>query len=362
MFDVIIPAAGESYRMNGENKLLLKIANETVLERSILAFINRNDVAKVIVSSKDVESNKTLLSHLDQSKLLLITGGSTRCISVALALEHVNSEYVLVHDAARPFVSESLINCIIDATKKKGTAVPALKITDSIRKISNESIIDLVDRSELVSVQTPQGFKSSNLKTAFKKRKHDLYTDESAIYTAYFNNTHFVAGDEQNRKITNFSDYLNVNAIVGMGYDIHNLAPNRPLILGGVKIDSEMGTISHSDGDAVIHSIVDAILSALGERDIGCRFPDSDENFKDANSVFFLNSVMDLVKAKTHTVQNLSVVIIVDRPKLNPYILEMKKMLSRILNISTEKIGISAKTSENNSPTTVVAHSIVVLI
>ncbi|MDR0752433.1 MAG: 2-C-methyl-D-erythritol 2,4-cyclodiphosphate synthase [Christensenellaceae bacterium] len=363
MFDLVIVASGKSSRMGSINKIFFKIGAECVLFRTVSAFITHSKINSIIIVG-NISETKSALSGLVQSKLHYVNGGLTRCESVESGLKLVTSEYVLVHDGARPFINLDLINRIIACVEKKGSAIPVIPIVDSVSEINSAGeLIDTTTHSRLMSIQTPQGFITNELKMAFNLRDNIIYPDESSLYKKTLGKSPFsIEGDANNIKLTTPADLFGLNSLVGIGYDSHLLIPNRKLVLGGIEIASEMGTLAHSDGDALIHALIDALLSAMGSSDIGSHFPNTSSEFKDADSSILLSNVMEWLLEKHLSVSNISMVVILDKPKLSDYIPLMKIKISNILKVNQENIGISAKTSENAKPNIVEAFAAVKLL
>lgn len=350
-FDVIILAGGSGQRM-GSDKLLLGVGEDLMLSRAVQPFVGRKDVNNIIlVLRKDIfDIGNAVAQRFSGQSFLFVEGGGTRSLSVRNGLKKVTAEGVLIHDGARPFVTAAIIDEVVSSVIQYGSGVPAIPITDSIRAIQDGAICGTADREGFVSVQTPQGFVAQDIKRAFDLCGNELqHTDESALYVQYIGNPKVTKGADKNIKITTLGNYIGLNAKVGIGYDIHKLVPFRPLVLGGIQIDYDKGCLAHSDGDAVIHALIDALLSAIGELDIGTRFADTDPKNRDIDSTLLLSDVMDLYKQSNFKPSNVSIIIIADKPKLADYIPLMKIKLSNILGISGSLIGISAKTTEGTA-------------
>ena len=335
----------------GQNKLNMFIGEETVLERTVSSFKRNPYISQVIIVGDYEKSDK----------FTVVKGGETRFQSVKNGLEAVTNNFVLIHDGARPFVSPELIDRVREGVAKHGSAIPVIPITDSIRGIDGEKIIVAPSRENIVFVQTPQGFKTQEIRLAYSRAKHTDYTDCSEVYLKNCGNPHIISGEDKNKKLTTEADLFGLNARVGIGSDLHRLVPLRKLVLGGIEIASDKGTLAHSDGDAVIHALIDAILTAIGETDIGTHFPDTDFKFKDIDSAVLLSSVMEMLEKKNYKIINTSITIILDSPKLKDYLPIMKVKLANILKISTDKIGISCKTTEGTAEDTVRANAVVVI-
>ncbi len=340
MFDVIIAANGNSVRM-GFDKLAEKIGENTVLARTVNAFRDIDGIERIIIVSDDAP---------DIEGVLTVKGGKTRELSVLEGLKATKAEYVLIHDGARPFVSRELIKKIMQFALICGSAVPCLKITDSLRGISDGYVSSLPDRNSFVTVQTPQGFETEKLKKAFacaeKEGLLERFTDESEIYSRYVAPCKLVEGEQSNRKLTTQADFFGLNARIGTGFDIHRYVEGKPLRLCGIEIDYPYGLLAHSDGDAPLHAVTDALLTAAGERDIGVFFPDDDPLYENADSCIFVRKAADILKEKNLSVNSLNVTIIAQSPKLSPYIEKMRQNIAALLNIPSEKIALSATTTE----------------
>jgi 2-C-methyl-D-erythritol 4-phosphate cytidylyltransferase/2-C-methyl-D-erythritol 2,4-cyclodiphosphate synthase len=346
MFDVIIVASGKSSRMGTINKLLFEIGSESVLSKSIRAFISHPKITSIIIVTNS-DSIRDVLSAFPQEKVICVAGGETRSDSVESGLKCAQSDYVLIHDAARPFVSSDLVSRIMESVEKKGSGIPVLPISDSVGEISNTGELVGRAKNKHVSIQTPQGFITTEIKKAYELRNGITYPDESSLYISTLNKQPLtVIGDSNNIKLTTPADLFGLNSLIGIGYDLHRLIPNRKLVLGGIEIASDLGPLAHSDGDALIHALIDALLSAMGSVDIGTHFPNTSPQFKDADSTILLSNVYEMLKSKHLTVSNISLIAILDSPKLSDYIPLMKIKISNLLNISQDMIGISAKTSE----------------
>ena len=344
-FDLVVVGAGLSSRAGG-NKLKFSLGNTSVLERSIGAFLRIENIEKIIVvlRNDDLDFGKEIKENLNDERIVFALGGKTRAESVLNGLRICSSDAVLVHDGARPFVSEDVILRVMNSVEKYGSGVPALPLADSIRRVKNESVVGEFDRSELYSVQTPQGFLLEDLLKSYENGRE--FTDESLLYTRFIRPAHIVEGSERNLKLTTSGDLTAINARVGIGYDLHKLGLFRKLMLGGIEIPYELGEIAHSDGDVVIHAVIDAILGAIGERDIGTLFPDTDVKYLDADSAFMLADVMNICKRKNFKVMNVNAIVVLEKPKIGDYIPLMKVKLARILEISPDNVTISAKTNE----------------
>lgn len=341
MFDVIIAANGLSSRM-GFDKLSARLGETTVLYRTINAFKGIEEIDKIIVVSDNA---------VDIDGVVSVPGGATRFMSVLNGLKVASATHILVHDGARPFVSRELIKRIIDAAINYGSAVPCIKSSDSLRVVRDGKIVNSIDREECLLVQTPQGFATEKLKEAFLKAadENKNYTDESAIFSEFIEPCHAVEGDIRNVKITTSRDLFGISARIGTGFDVHRFENdlNKPLKLCGITVENSRGLLAHSDGDVALHALMDALLTSIGERDIGVHFPDSDERYKNADSAILLKKVTELVDAANAEIISVNLTIIAQAPRLSPYIDKMRQSLAALLKISADKISVSATTAEN---------------
>ena len=360
MISVIICAAGKGERAGlSRNKVLEELNGMPVLCYSLSAFAPYADEILVACRKEDEAQVKKLLSPYPNARTVL--GGNARALSVYYALQEVKGEIVLVHDGARPFVSQKIIKDCIESVKRFGSGVCALPATDTVVLAKNGKITSVSDRSGIFTVQTPQGFDTKKLLEAYEKAYDEerelAFTDDSGIYAAYVEPPHLFTGEGANRKLTFAEDFATAER-VGFGVDTHAFAYQEEyekgiarlslsyITLCGVKIPSNRPLLAHSDGDVAVHALMDALLSAAGLRDIGYYFPDTDEKYKGACSMELLKEVLSLVKKEGFTVKNASISILAETPRLAPYIESMKKALSEVLGLSENAIGIEAGTNE----------------
>lgn len=385
---VVLAAAGSSSRMGiGKKKEYLEMGQGTVLSQSAKAFLladeHSNDISHIIITipkGDDSLARLALLKDSRVSELLkkvsfsFIEGGSSRQESVYNALKYIQTlindfpkeeqeqAIVLIHDAARPFVSEKIITDTIICTQKYGAAVPSIPAVDTQKIISEDGTIQThLQRSAIGAVQTPQGFLFLPLLECHKKASllKKEFTDDTEIWDAYPDITerrkvHIVAGDIQNKKITYAKDIgLTINSKtdkhmthIGIGTDLHKLVEGRKLFLGGVSIPSEKGELGHSDGDVLLHAITDALLGASGLGDIGSYFPPEDSKWKDADSAVLLQTVWNDIKGAGWHLINLDCVIEIERPKFLPWRQKVIDSIADILQVSNTQIFVKAKTNE----------------
>lgn len=347
MITAVICAAGRGSRAGySENKILHEYLGMPVLCYSLSAFAPFADEILVTCAEEDEARVNALLSPFPDART--VRGGSTRGESVYNALKEAKGDIVLVHDGARPFVTAQTISECIASVKLYGSGVCAIPATDTVVIAENGSAVCVPDRSAVYAVQTPQGFRKEKLLDACERARKDgaSFTDESGLYGAYCEPPRLTAGDRNNRKLTYAEDFSPAER-AGFGVDTHAFGKRQDYItLAGVKIPSESGLIAHSDGDVLLHALMDALLSAAGLRDIGYYFPDTDGRYKDADSAQLLKEVVELLSERNFAPQNISISVLAEKPRLAPYIEEIKQNLSSLLALPRSAVGVSAGTNE----------------
>jgi len=339
------------------------LSGSPVLIHTVRKFANADcvDLIVVVVPADRVNSTKELLHEygLFDNTVSVLAGGERRQDSVKCGLDSLSADVdvVLVHDGARPLVTEDIILRCALAAEKFGAAIAAVPVKDTLKRGDGDGrIVETVDRETLWQAQTPQAAQVSLLRAAYKAVASRDVTDEASLLEFAGIPVQLVEGSETNIKITRPDDLIIVEKImqkdttpsirVGHGYDAHQFAENRDLILGGVKIPFTMGLAGHSDADVLTHALCDAILGALGAGDLGNHFPDSDQKFKNIYSVKLLESVMALVHKRNATLSNADITVICQQPKLAAFIPEMKQKLAEACNVTDEQINIKATTTE----------------
>lgn len=340
----VVVGGGNSTRMEGINKLTLiinKVSGFTTLESSVYPFIISPKIDDVvIVISKNAEDEAIRLAN-KYPKIRIVLGGATRGESVKNALDVVSSDYVLIHDGARPYLTTALVDRLVDDVIKEDSAIPYVDAIDSEYYLENG---EYLIRDKVKKIQTPQAFKTDLIKAAIKKS--DLTAgDEGVIFNKYVKPIHLVKGDEDNVKITTKHDIFN-DIRVGVGYDVHKLVKDRKLILGGIEVPHYFGLLGHSDADVLAHAVMDALLGSVGLRDIGYYFPDNDDKYLNADSMALLDKVVELVNAEGYVVNNVSAEILCEKPKLKPFIPDIVQNIAKRLNVDISKISITATTTE----------------
>ena len=353
---LILACAGKGTRAGFEkNKLLVSNGEKTWLETTLNAFKKTGLITQYIItaSKEDFES----ISSLVKDSALVVLGGETRTQSIKNALKYVQDEVVLIHDGARPFVSYELIERCIDTAIKNGSAIPVVPTRDTLLKSDGVIATEYIGKSGLYAVQTPQGFKTELIKEAYDTAQ-ESFNDDGEVYKNRFGTLNVYQGDFNNVKLTYPQDFENTPGVsvcektsspqyrFGTGFDCHKLVEDRKLILGGVEIPHDKGLLGHSDADVLTHAIMDAILSACAERDIGYHFPDSDMNYKGADSIELLKEVLSIAHGKGYKVESLSASIMAEKPKLLKHVPTITQKVASVCAIPCENVGITATTLE----------------
>ena len=353
----IIAAGGLGARFGGaQPKQLVALKGRAILQRAVEAFLQSPEVADVVVAlpSSLLRQPPAYLSH---PRVRLVEGGASRRASVAAAFEVARdtATLVVVHDAARPLVSQALIARTIEAAQRDGAAIAALPVHDTVKRGTAAGLIaETVPREGLFLAQTPQAFQVDVLGQALAGAAEGDATDEAMLVERTGHPVRLVEGDPRNLKITTAEDVRMAESLlssgtdlrVGQGYDLHRLAPGRPLVLAGLTIPSEKGLLGHSDADAVCHAVTDALLGATGLGDIGRHFPDTDPAWKGADSMALLARVVDLVTSAGFAIGNVDVTVIAEHPKLAPHADAMRANLARVLGVDVSRVSIKGKTNE----------------
>ena len=361
----IIAAAGSGRRLGtAVPKQLLELGGRTILERSVDAFSSHPRIDDVIVVLPR-ELVETPPGWLAARRVRLVAGGERRQDSVANAFDAVDrrTEVVLVHDAARPFVSHDLISRSIDAAAAHGAAIVAQPVRDTVKRVAGSGaaahVVETLARDAIFLAQTPQAFRRGVLGEAVALGRAGIdATDEAALAERAGHSVHIVEGSAENVKITTAEDLELARqrtgaapaaagqARVGTGYDLHRLVEGRRLVLGGVDVPFERGALGHSDADVICHAATDAVLGAASLGDIGRHFPDTDPAWKDASSVELLRQAVALVSSAGFRVVNLDVVVVLERPKIAPFLDRIRQSLAEALGVGVASVSVKGKTNE----------------
>jgi 2-C-methyl-D-erythritol 4-phosphate cytidylyltransferase/2-C-methyl-D-erythritol 2,4-cyclodiphosphate synthase len=365
----IIAAGGRGSRLGADRpKQFLEIGGRSILEMSIAALAASDRIQEIVVAlpADHLDATAKALKGSIATPLTFVAGGERRQDSVANAFARTSqaADVILIHDAARPFVTQDVIGRAIDAAHAHGAAVVAIGVRDTVKQ-AGEAAADgsrlvrgTIPRDTVYLAQTPQAFKREVLSRALSEGANVDATDEAMLVERLGLPVHVVEGDPNNIKITTPEDLATARAVadqtsvhtammrIGTGYDLHTLVAGRPLILAGVTIDFDRGLSGHSDADIVCHAVTDAVLGAAALGDIGRLFPDTDQQWKGADSIMMLEGAVAKVRASGYRVVNVDVTVIAQKPKLLPYLDAMRANLAAALDVDAGAVSIKGKTNE----------------
>lgn len=360
---IIVVAAGSGSRLGQtEPKAFVELRGMTILERALRGALESAEPAQVIVvapSARLAAARRIaeIAAGVASGDVSVVAGGETRQASVAAGLAELDDdvEVVLVHDAARALTPGALIDRVVRAVAPGVGAIPALPVSDTLKRIDGgDRVVDTLERSELVHVQTPQGFPRAELLAAYAAAERD-YTDDAAVFSAAGHEVVVVEGEPRAFKITTPWDLQRAANLLahadgqaaslrsGIGLDVHAYDDGSPLWLGGLYWPDEPGLAGHSDGDAIVHAICDALLSAAGLGDLGARFGTDDPRFADAASEVFLHETLSLVVGSGFTVVNVAVQVVANRPKISVRRDEIEIRLGELIGAP---VSVSATTTD----------------
>ena len=355
----VVPAAGSSTRMEGQDKLLLPLEEQPVLLHTLRALELCPYLAEIIVVTREdlIVPIGQLCRDAGLSKVRkVIVGGATRTHSVLAGLGELPSgaELVAIHDGARPLVSQEVLETVIFRAAECGAAAPAVPVKDTIKRARDSLVEATLERSELFAVQTPQVFQVDLIKAALVKALEDgaALTDD--------------CGAAGHRRIPDAGGLLQFEnhhpggsgggggafrlegaaVRIGHGYDVHRLVEGRRLILGGVEVPFDKGLLGHSDADVLTHAVMDALLGACALGDIGHLFPDSDPAYAGADSLRLLDEVVSRLRQRGYRVGNVDATVLAQAPKLAPYLEQMRRNLAWRLQVPVDAVSVKATTEE----------------
>jgi 2-C-methyl-D-erythritol 4-phosphate cytidylyltransferase / 2-C-methyl-D-erythritol 2,4-cyclodiphosphate synthase len=360
----VVVAGGRGYRAGGEvPKQYRDIAGEPVIRPALLAFLGHSRVGAVqpVIHPDDQEAFAAATAGL-KNLSAPVPGGVTRQASVRAGLEALQAaapDLVLIHDAARPFLSGDLISRAIAAAEQYGAAVPAVAITDTVKKIDEQDMVsETLDRGRLRTVQTPQAFSFGLIVDLHRRAAaagRDDFTDDAALAEWGGQRVRVFAGEVTNVKLTTQDDFARAEARrmaalsdvrTGNGFDVHAFGDGDHVMLAGIRIPNERGVTGHSDADVALHALVDAILGALAEGDIGVHFPPSDPQWRGASSDRFLAFACERVRARSGVIAHLDVTIVCETPRVGPHRDAMRARIAEIADVPIGRVAIKATTSE----------------
>ena len=356
-FCLIILAAGNSHRFRSNiGKPYQKIGGKSLIEINLIKARKFKEIRKIVLVYNKKDSKR--VSSLKLKNINLVIGGKNRQRSTFNALKYLINQKsptnILIHDVARPNFSTKLLSSILRNMRNARAVVPKIKVQDAIKQVidsSKEEYIVSKKRKSLFLTQTPQCF---NLKEIFHLHKTNAakYKDDDISLYMDLNKIKFIEGEKRNFKITDQSDFeilrniYKSNQSVGIGFDVHRLVPGRKLFLAGLRIKSKLGTLGHSDGDPVLHSVTDAILGACKMGDIGQMFSDKSKKFKNIRSTIILKHVVKQIKSEGYFINNIDINIITQTPKIKNLKNKMVNNIANLCEISKDQINIKGKTTE----------------
>jgi 2-C-methyl-D-erythritol 4-phosphate cytidylyltransferase/2-C-methyl-D-erythritol 2,4-cyclodiphosphate synthase len=353
-FSVIIVAAGSGSRAgDGPAKQWRNLGGRALLRWSVEALLEAGAFEIVVVlRPEDFDQARQVLAGLD--RWVPAVGGATRTQSVRSGLAVLTADGpVLIHDAARPFVTSNHVAALLDALARSEGAIPVLPVADTLKRDTGGLVT--APRDGLLRAQTPQAFRLQPLRAAYAVLPDDAeVTDDAAVLERAGGHVAPVPGDPMLFKLTYPEDFAMAEALIaatrivrtGQGFDAHRFGPGTSVWLCGVEIAHERGLIGHSDADAGLHAVTDAILGAIGEGDIGDHFPPSDPQWKGASSDIFLRHAAEMVAAKGGRILNVDVTLVCEQPKIKPHRQAMRERLAEILSIPLDRVSVKATTTE----------------
>ncbi len=355
----LIVASGRGQRFGGAlPKQYQPLAGRPVLRHCALRFARHPGIAgvRVVIHPEDQVDYQAACGDL--ALLPPVAGGATRQESVLCGLESLADqppELVLVHDGARPLVDDGLIDRVLAGLAEHAAVLPALPVTDSLKRVEGDLVAGSVAREGLQRAQTPQGFRFAELLAAHRRFAGQALTDDTALMEAAGIPVAVVAGAEANLKITTAEDLARAQALLagqlipctGQGFDVHRLEPGARLVLLGVPLpDEPFGLVGHSDADVGLHALTDALLGALGAGDIGSHFPPSEPQWRGADSTLFLEHARQLIEAAGGRILHIDVTLICERPKIGPHRAAMVARLAGLLRLPERRVSVKATTTE----------------
>ena len=340
----IILASGQSKRFNSSKpKQFIKYKNKALFEHSLDKALKSKLFKKIIIVTNDKKQIKKKYSK----DVLIIKGGLERSDSSLIALKFIKKykpNNVLIHDAARPNFTIKLLKNLINSLKKNKASIPVISSKDSIKYKVKNQLFNL-NRKNSYLTQTPQAFKFKDVYDLSIKQKSKIQ-DEATLFIENNLKLNFIKGEILNNKITFKEDLINPKTYFGIGFDIHRLVKNKKLYLGGIKIPYHSGLKGHSDGDVILHAIIDGLLGAMRKKDIGTFFPDNKNKFKNIRSPKMLKPIIEILNNNNFYINNLDINLICEQPKVSKYRAKIINSLSNLLNLDKDLINLKGKTVE----------------
>ena len=340
----IILASGQSKRFNSNKpKQFITYKNKALFEHSIGKAIISKLFKKIVLVVNDKKQIKKKYSK----NVLIIKGGKERSDSSLIALKYIkkfNPNNVLIHDAARPNFTIKLLKNLIRSLKTNKASIPVISSKDSIKYKVKNQLFNL-ERKNSYLTQTPQAFKFKDI-YYLSLKQNNIIQDEATLFINNNLKIKFINGETLNNKITFKEDINNIKTYFGIGFDIHRLIENKKLYLGGIKVPYHSGLKGHSDGDVILHSIIDALLGAMRKKDIGTFFPDNKNKFKNIRSPKMLKPIIEILYKNNFYINNLDINLICETPKVSKFRAKIINSLSYLLNLDKDLINLKGKTVE----------------
>ena len=340
----IILASGQSKRFNSiKPKQFITYKNKALFEHSL----DKAIISKLFKKIFLVVNDKKQIKKKYSKNVLIIKGGKERSDSSLIALKYIKKfkpNNVLIHDAARPNFTINLLKNLIKSLRKNKASIPVISSKDSIKYKVKNQLFNL-ERKNSYLTQTPQAFKFNDIYDLSIKQKN-IIQDEATLFINNNLKIKFINGETLNNKITFKEDINDTKTYFGIGFDIHRLIKNKKLYLGGIKVPYHSGLKGHSDGDVILHSIIDALLGAMRKKDIGTFFPDNKNRFKNIRSPKMLKPIVEILNKNNFYINNLDINLICEQPKVSKYRVQIINSLSNLLNLDKDLINLKGKTVE----------------
>ena len=340
----IILASGQSKRFNSNKpKQFITYKNKALFEHSLDKAIKSKLFKKIILVVNDKKQIKKKYSK----NILIIKGGKERSDSSLIALKYIQKfkpTNVLIHDAARPNFTIKLLEKLIKSLKTNKASIPVISSKDSIKYKVKNQLFNL-NRTNSYLTQTPQAFNYKEIYNLSARQKNKIQ-DEATLFIENNLKIKFIQGENLNNKVTFKEDVQNTKTYFGIGFDIHRLIEGKKLYLGGIMIPFHSGLKGHSDGDVILHSIIDALLGAMRKKDIGTFFPDNKNKFKNIRSTKMLKPIIEDLYKNNFYINNLDINLICEQPKVSKYRSKIINSLCKLLNLDKDLINLKGKTVE----------------
>ena len=355
----LVVASGRGERFGGDRpKQYLPLAGKPLLRHALERLCRHPSIdgVRAVIHPDDASLYAAAAEGLEV--LEPVPGGPTRQDSVRLGLESLlglSPELVLIHDGARPLVSPTVIDRVLQALRTCAAALPVLPVTDTLKRGVGGVVAGTVERADLYRAQTPQGFVYERILGAHRRFVGAAMTDDAALAEADGIAVALVDGDEDNVKITGPADLVRAERLLGtpwrsctgLGFDVHRLAPGDGVVLLGVRVPCPLRLLGHSDADVGLHALTDALLGTIGAGDIGSHFPPSDARWAGADSAIFLTHARDLVTAAGGRIEHVDVTLICEQPRIGPHRAAMTARVAKLLGVRPDRVSVKATTTEH---------------